>query len=101
MCRAVGPLARIDSPELTADAMFSALLSALPNLIALLGRLVALFSDNRMITLGERQATARALKRQSEMLAQAKTIDNDVTTIHRRHVDDSAFDTSFERKDDA
>lgn len=100
MCRAVGPLARIDSPELTADAMFSALLSALPNLIALLGRLVALFSDNRMIALGERQATARALKRQSEMLAQAKTIDNDVTTIHRRHVDDSAFDTSFERKDD-
>ena len=54
-----------------------------------------------MIALGERQATARALKRQSEILAQVKTIDNDVTAIHRRHVDDSAFDTSFERKDDA
>lgn len=69
--------------------------------MALFDRLLTLFSDNRMIARGEQQATERALKGQSKMLAQVKTIDNDVTAIHRRHVDDSAFDTSFERKDDA
>jgi hypothetical protein len=83
------------------NALFSAVLSALPHLIALFDRLFAFFSDNRMIARGEQQATERALKRQSRMLAQAKRIENDVTAKHRRHVDDSAFDTSFERRDDA
>ena len=83
------------------NALFSAVLSALPHLLALFDRLLALFSDNRMIARGEQQAAEHALKRQSKMLTQVKTIDNDVTAIHRRHVDDSAFDTSFKRKDDA
>jgi hypothetical protein len=81
--------------------MLSTFLSTLPHMIALINRLIALISDHRMIALGEKKATEQALKHQSEMLVQARSIENDVTARHRRHVDDSAFDSSFERKDDA
>lgn len=81
--------------------MLSTVLSALLHMIALINRLIALISDHRMIALGEKKATEQALKHQSEMLVQARSIENDVTARHRRHVDDSAFDSSFERKDDA
>lgn len=97
----MGPTTRIDASELSERAMWSTVLSVLPNLIALLNRLIVLFGDNRMIALGEQQAEKRALERQSKMLRRAKTIENDVATRHRRHVDDSAFDSSFERGNDA
>lgn len=97
----MGPVTRNDAAQLSPLAMLSTFLSTLPHMIALINRLIALISDHRMIAFGEKKATEQALKHQSEMLVQAKSIKNDVTARHRRHVDDSAFDSSFERKDDA
>ena len=96
----MGAIARLDAAELGERAMWSAVISALPQLVALFNRLIALINDNRLITLGQQQATERASKRQSDLLTRARTINNSVATRHRRHADDSAFDSTFEREDD-
>jgi len=81
--------------------MLAALLNAFLRITRLFDRLLSYLRDKRLIALGEHRATEQALTRLRETLKRVKTINNDVAALHRRRVDDSAFDTSFKRTDDA
>ncbi len=81
--------------------MLAALFEALVRLARLFDNLASCLRDNRLIALGEQRAREEALTRQGEILTRVKIIEKEVAAIHRRHLDDSAFDGSFERKDDA
>jgi hypothetical protein len=81
--------------------MFAALFSALMRITGFLDGLLSYLRDNRLIALGEHRATEQTLSRLRETLIRVKTINNDVAALHRRRVDDSAFDASFKRTDDA
>ena len=81
--------------------MLPALFEAFVRLAGLFDRLLSCVKDNRLIALGEQRARGEVLSRREEIIAQVKTIENEAAAIHRRHLDDSAFDGSFKRKDDA
>jgi hypothetical protein len=80
--------------------VLAALFEMLLRLTGLFDRLLSCLRDNRLIALGEQRARGEVLTRQEEIITRVKNIDNEVAAIHRRHLDDSAFDGSFERKDD-
>ena len=81
--------------------MLAAIFDALVRFAGLFDRLLSFVRDNRLIALGEHRAREQVLTRAKETLTRVKTIDNEVAAFHRRHPDDTAFDASFERRDDA
>lgn len=81
--------------------MLAALFDALARFAGLCDRLLSFARDNRLIALGERREREKVLTREKEILTRVITIDDEVAAFHRRHPDDTAFDASFERKDDA
>ena len=81
--------------------MLAAIFDAIARLAEFFSALLSHVKDNRLIELGEQRAREQSLTRVRETLLRAKTIDNETAASHRRRLDDTAFDASFERKDDA
>jgi hypothetical protein len=81
--------------------MLAAFIDGLLHLAEICGSLLSRLRDDRLIALGEHRAKEKIFTRLNDALRRVKAIDAKITTIHRRHADDSAFDTTFERKDDA
>ena len=81
--------------------MLAALLNAFVRITGFFDGLLSYLRDKRLIALGEQRATEQILARMRDTLSRVKKIDNDVAALHRRRVDDSAFDASFKRRDEA
>ncbi len=80
--------------------MLAAIFDAIARFTEFFHALLSHVRDNRLIELGEQRAREQSLTRVKETLMRAKNIDNETAASHRRHLDDTAFDASFERKDD-
>jgi hypothetical protein len=80
--------------------MFTAIISALPKLLALINIIMTMVRDKEQRGLGRAEAVAEALENAHKDIAYSNAIEEEATKAHNASPDDdSGFDTSFRRPD--
>lgn len=81
-------------------ATFTAILSALPKLLALISLIVSMVRDAEQRGLGRAEAVAEALEQAQQDIAYANAVEEDARRQHNANPDsDDGFDTEFRRAD--
>jgi hypothetical protein len=80
--------------------MFTAIISALPKILALINLIMTMVRDKEQRGLGRTEAVAEALENAHKDIAYANAIEEAAAKEHNANPDsDSGFDTDFRRPD--